>query len=230
MSHMLRRIATVLAIALMTLTIGSTPARAGGPTSILLSAHADDRSRVVATGYDDAAYAQLNQLLQPVGGGDTSGAKHDTGQIIQAAWMIHDTQVWRVSTIYPDAPGGPWVATAESHDGAPDLAAKPGWHRVTDGVALKKVLGSLGLLVGSTAAAPAAAPGSADQVAGQPAAAPAELAAAGATGESASTGWRWAVPGFALGAVLTLAVGGLWSRRRSVASVSPSSSELVHLL
>jgi hypothetical protein len=181
----------------------AVPARAGGPTSVLLSA--PGIQKVVAAGYQEARY---DALLTAVGieAKDHPGWKEDGhGRVIRATWLIHDTSVWRLDLIYPDAEGGPWVATFESRtETMPD---KPVWHPAADGQALTKVLGEFGLLSHKTndGATPEAAV--TEDVT--------TTAAAATTSDSnAFTGWRWALPGALVGAVLALVAVKFWPRRR----------------
>ena len=57
--------------------------------------------------------------------------------------------VWRIDIIYPDAPGGPWIATTESLTTG-SMPETPTWHLATDGAALVKLLDALKLLHGQT--------------------------------------------------------------------------------
>ncbi|TDD55724.1 hypothetical protein E1263_25970 [Kribbella antibiotica] len=200
---MIRRTLAVLAV-LVTFTV-ATPAHAGGPTSVLLSAP----PHVAAVGYDNPQYAELQRLTSAEGTrsvpGDTS---HEAGAFVRATWLIHDMNVWRIDIIYPDAAGGPWIATSESKNGSPELS-KPVWHTSTDPVALTKLLGSLKLLPGlrngeqfvggpTTLAQPQAEPEP------QPA----------IVKSSIFTGWRWLLPGVLVGALITWAATRLLRQRR----------------
>jgi hypothetical protein len=184
----------------------AVPAQAGGPTSVLLSAPAI--RTVAATGYGDAKY---DALMDSVGmqAKDHPGWKADEGygRVIRATWLIHDMSIWRLDLIYPDAEGGPWVATFESLDGK--MPDKPVWHPAADGQALTKVLNEFGLLQKAYQANDGATPDAAvtDEVT--------TTAAAGTTSDSnAFTGWRWALPGALAGGVLALVAVKFWPRRR----------------
>lgn len=201
MNRWVRR--TFLLIVLGIVGVGVLPAQAGGPTSVLLSA--PDTGKVVATGYEDKAYGELQRLLDTASQGIADGEQHDSGPAIRATWLIHDVTPWRLDVIYPDAPGGPWIATTEDPSGASDLSGKPVWHRATNDVQLIKLLVSLDLLngkrkPGSTSGGPTTLPQPAPQ-------APPEVVAVDETPASALKveqkpllGWRWSIPGFLLGA------------------------------
>ena len=181
----------------------AVPAQAGGPTSVLLSAPAI--RTVAATGYGDAKY---DALMDAVGmqAKNHPGWKADEGYgpVVRATWLIHDMSVWRLDLIYPDAEGGPWVATFEN-SATGEMPDKPVWHPAADGQALTKVLDEFGLLSGksSDGATPEAAVTE-------------DLPAAAATtsDSNAFTGWRWALPGALAGAVLALVAVRTWPRRR----------------
>ncbi|GAA1514970.1 hypothetical protein [Kribbella lupini] len=182
----------------------AVPAQAGGPTSVLLSAPAIPK--VVAAGYQDARY---EALMSSVGmqAKDHPGWKVEgNGRVIRATWLIHDMSVWRLDLIYPDAEGGPWVATFESSTGK--MPDKPVWHPAADGRALITVLDQFGLLSqrGYDGATPEVAV--TDDVTTTAA------AATTSDGTNMFTGWRWALPGALIGAVLALVAVKFWPRRR----------------
>ncbi|ADB32839.1 hypothetical protein Kfla_3785 [Kribbella flavida DSM 17836] len=205
---------------------GTAPAQAGGPTSVLLSA--PGIPKVVATGYDDPRYAELGWLVgeEPPQGGPESEQDHAVGAYVRAAWLIHDMAVWRLDVIYPDAPGGPWIATTRDVTGSGTLPEKPVWHRAADSVRLVKLLVAMGLLGGkpnATTGAPTSLPTAVSNDGATPdgtatggvtgggtteahptgaGATDGSPAAAEITAESAFSGWRWAIPGAILGALL----------------------------
>jgi hypothetical protein len=200
MKQLVRR--TVLLIVLGIAGVGVLPAHAGGPTSVLLSR--PDSGKVVATGYEDKTYTELQELLDTEPNGPDDGLEHSSGTFVRATWMIHDMTPWRLDVIYPDAPGGPWIATTQSDLSTGELPDKPVWHRAADDVKLVKLLVDLGLLHGK---------GHDDAVGGPtllPAApqTPAEVAAVDdtptttvlKTEQKPLLGWRWSVPGFLAGA------------------------------
>ncbi len=210
---MVRRTLALLVALFAVAALGTTPAHAGGPTSVLLSAP----PHVVAVGYEDQAYGELQRLTDiAASNGPMDTADHASGHFVRAAWLIHDMSVWRIDIIYPDAPGGPWIATTESMTTG-SMSAKPTWHTTTDRAALLKLLGSLKLLHGQdfdggpTTLDYAPAPELATQ---QPAVAAEPAATAQAASPGAFTGWRWTIPGFLLGAVVAVLAVRLLPKRR----------------
>ena len=187
---MYRRIVGFLAAVFAVGCVGALPAGAGGPTSVLLSAP----PKLVAVGYEDQRYAELQKLTGIESLDGLGGERHDVGKFVRATWLIHDMTPWRLDFIYPDAPGGPWIATSEITPGSP--TPEPTWHRASDPVRLLKLLDSLGLLSGEVAPS---APTS--QLPQSPAP---ETTQAASTSASIFTGWRWTIPGFLLGAVVAV--------------------------
>jgi hypothetical protein len=199
----MRRIALLLVAVLAISVIAMTPAQAGGPTSVVLSA--PNIPEVVAVGYDDKAYSDLQQLLSTPAA--TDGEEHAEGRVIRATWLIHDMTVWRLDLIYPDARGGPWIATSEDRTGNRQLSENPVWHRATDSAGLSKLLHSLGLMGDSKGEPVAPAQAAPEAATDQPAA---TLKA----DQSTFSGWRWSIPGFLVGALLALAAVRYLPRRR----------------
>jgi hypothetical protein len=234
---MVRRTLTLLAALLAVAALGTTPAHAGGPTSVLLSAP----PHVVAVGYEDKAYGELQRLTDTSATRPDPGTeRHDSGHFVRATWMIHDMSVWRIDIIYPDAPGGPWIATSESFDG--NVAnIKPVWHAAVDPIVLLKLLGALKMLPGQHNGEPwyggptagpdnGFAPSTSDPApTAQPiptndsAVTPEAVTAQAATPETVTpqaatpgvlTGWRWIIPGFLIGAVVAVVAIRLLPKRR----------------
>jgi hypothetical protein len=221
-------------VLLMVLVVASAgfagPAQAGGPTSVLLSAP----PKVVAAGYDDPAYNNLLRLVNEASSTASSGGEeHAVGRFVRATWLIHDMSVWRLDVIYPDAPGGPWIATSEDHTGR-GMPEQPSWHRATNPKKLLDVLGSLGLLRKGSYGGPTSLPGSGtitDDATGSNGdgattgngstngdgttsnAAPASTETQAAD-PSIMTGWRWVIPGFLLGAIIAFVATRLIPKRR----------------
>ncbi|MGW6275881.1 hypothetical protein [Kribbella sp. NPDC055071] len=228
---MIRRTLILIAALLAVAALGTTPAHAGGPTSVLLSAP----PHVVAVGYEDKAYGELQRLTDTSATRPDPGTeRHDAGHFVRATWMIHDMSVWRIDIIYPDAPGGPWIATSESYDGNVD-SIKPVWHAAVDPIALVKLLGTLKLLPGQHNGEPwygdptagpdnGFVPSTGDPV---PTAQP--ESAVGSTTDSVTTpqvatpqpattgvltGWRWIIPGFLVGVAVAVVAIRLLPKRR----------------
>jgi hypothetical protein len=212
MVRWLRRAVVLSVVSLAVFVAGAVPAEAGGPTSVLLSAP----PHVVAFGYEDPQYAELQRLTDVAASHDGyvgDPEAHGTGNFVRATWLIHDMSVWRIDIIYPDAPGGPWIATTESLDGS-TMPTQPRWHTATDPVRLLKLLGSLKLLAGEPSY------GGPTSFGRQPEAAPATQPAAEPPASSQTpstdifTGWRWIIPGFLLGAVVAVVALRLNPKRR----------------
>ncbi len=217
---MVRRTLALFVALLAVAALGTAPAHAGGPTSVVLSAPPE----VVAFGYEDQQYAALQRLTDMTGSRSVPrDGSHDSGRFVRATWLIHDISVWRIDIIYPDAPGGAWIATRASMDGS-SLPESPTWHQATDSARLVKLLGSLGLLTTERDGVPSwggptffgqQSEGPSAQAAESPAAEPpAESAATQTASTSAFTGWRWTIPGFLLGAVIAVIAVRLLPKRR----------------
>jgi len=202
MNRWVRR--TVLLLVLGLVGVGALPAQAGGPTSVLLSS--PDIGKVVATGYNDKAYGELQGLLDTETRDIAGTERHDVGRFVRATWLFHDMSVYRLDVIYPDAPGGPWIATTQDLNGTGELHGQPVWHRAADPVALIKLLVSLDLLHGKTrdgtGHGPTSIPRAAPQTPPEVAAVDETPATALKVEEKPLLGWRWSIPGFLLGALV----------------------------
>jgi hypothetical protein len=193
-----RRAALALLTALVLSPALAGPAAAGGPTSVLLVVPGEGRTSSLYTGQTD--YETLSGLVGDSGNASDTAVSHDhaIGTEVTATWLIHDVSVWRVDRIYPDAPGGPWIATQTSFDGSGDIWSSPvQWHNVTQGPALTGLLTRLGLLGDSAAAPPADVATPASPAAVPPTAQP--------TTDNGTSGPVWGAAGLALGVALTLA-------------------------
>ncbi|MDX6241560.1 MAG: hypothetical protein QOG10_6384 [Kribbellaceae bacterium] len=214
MAYLFRRTVLAIVAVLVVALSGVMPAAAGGPTSVMLSA--PGVPRVVAAGYLDKAYNDLQQLVQSTdaaGKRETPGNGHESGPVIRAIWLIHDVMVWRLDLIYPEADGGPWIATT-TLDQDDKMSDSPIWHRSAEPTKLFTVLDDLRLLGGPRASGGPTGlspsdgyPPFAEPVGQQPV----ETVKAD---PGMLTGWRWAIPGFALGALIAVVAVRLLPRRR----------------
>ena len=135
------------------------PAAAGGPTSVLLTA--PDIGRTASLYTTDDAYGQLAEqvgaylaLGSDAGSeGGSSSRSHAIGSGVTLTWLMHDVSVWRVDRVYVDAAGGPWISSQESVGGS-IWEAPETWHRAAQPKALVALLSSMGLLAGTSGAAP----------------------------------------------------------------------------
>lgn len=179
--HMARRLFITAAVVAAVL-LPSSPASAGGPTSVLLVSPATgSTASLYAT---DADYGLLMRALgeSPVADGKGLGLKAGPGyNQVNITWLVHDVAVWRTDHIVMSAADGPWVQTRISYDGATGYSDPGIWHRGTDPTLFLGLLDKLGVL-GGTGSKAAAAPRPA------PAAAPAW--------------WQWALPSVLAGVLI----------------------------
>ena len=203
----------VLVLALFAFT--AAPASAGGPTSVILSAP----PHVAAFGYNDPQYAELQRLTDGAAG---KPGEHAAGRFVRATWLIHDMSVWRIDIIYPDAPGGPWILSANTFADTGPVTAT--WHRAADPVKLVRLLNGLKLLSGEfdggptldngdSLQQPTLPPETTQPPPAQPPPAETTQAEASAT-SSVLTGWRWILPGILLGAAGAVLALRLFPKRR----------------
>jgi hypothetical protein len=196
------------------------PAAAGGPTSVLLVVPGEGRTASLYTGQAD-----YETLAEQVGAFGDTGARSSTDVVdrgtsteVTVTWLIHDVSVWRVDRIYPDAPGGPSIATQTSFGGSPDIWSSPvQWHPATQGTVLIGMLTRLGLIDGAVDVQPAVTP--------TPTARAATTATATrSTAADGASGPVWGAAGLALGVLLTARA--LWvARRRHHEPDEPEKSE-----
>ena len=149
--------------------LAAGPAVAGGPTSVLLSAPAIGHTASLYTSDPDyTALAELVGASMALGstderaGSSSPARSHNVGNQVTLTWLIHDVSVWRVDRVYVDAAGGPWIASQQAIGGTDGIWDAPEtWHRATEPKALVQLLGSMGLLGGTSDALPgeATAPG-----------------------------------------------------------------------
>jgi hypothetical protein len=217
MAHWFRRTVLAIVAVLVVASSGVMPAAAGGPTSVLLSA--PSVPRVVAAGYEDKAYKDLTELIQSTdttSNVDTS-RQHESGEFIRATWLIHDMSVWRLDVIYPLAPNGPWIATTTMDENG-RMSETPVWHRSSDWVKLLKLLDTLGLVGGKHGVSGPTNLSWNDGT--QTTTTPAEQPVVQQPVETVKaqpvvlTGWRWAIPGFVLGALIAVVAVRLMPRHR----------------
>ncbi|WP_199552259.1 hypothetical protein [Streptomyces sp. N35] len=152
-----RRLATLLGTlvaGLALVLLGAPCASAGGPTSVLLSSPTSGGA--TALNYQDKEYEQLWKLLG-VGRDVESVAAppmDDTmdGSMINATWMIHDVEPWRVDQIHVIPPAGGegddkvFLHTSEEQVEDRLDSSQGKWHRPAQPGQLLALLDDLGLL------------------------------------------------------------------------------------
>ncbi len=201
----MRRLLALVLIAASAVLAVPLPASAGGPTSVLITDPSSGRA--TALYYVDARYQDLDALLFEASRLDGEPARLGE-RSVNLTWMIHDVQPWRTQQVYPDAVGGPVVASYDTEVTGGDGAVT--WARIRDRAELKTVLGQIFSdrfrpTRATEVAAPSAAPS-----------APAPEVVERTVTETETdwyslTGWRWLFPGLILGAGLALLAG----RRRA---------------
>lgn len=128
-------------------------ALAGGPTSVLITSPANQRTSSAYTG--DARYQRLASAVgidtgagieQPTSGESPPGEiDSNMGADVRLTWLIHDMAVWRVDRIHL-SDDVIWIHTAQPLG---DQTGEPGpgiWHRATDPAALRAALAETGVL------------------------------------------------------------------------------------
>jgi hypothetical protein len=177
------------------------PANAGGPTSVLITDPTTGAASALY--YTDSRYAELDRLLQA--GEPTDEPEGQLGsRQYTVTWMLHDVQVWRTDSVYPDARGGPLVMTSVENFETGSMRS-PAWTRLTDGKPIAQLLGDVlgSKSSGLMAARPASPPVIEERIVTET-----------ETVWFSLEGWRWVLPGLLLGLV---AGAGIALRRRPIA-------------
>lgn len=212
--HRLTAVAGALVAALALMLWGTSPAFAGGATSVLV---VSPESRETASlHYSDKEYAQLEGLLGPLGRGTRERPPETvmgTARLINVTWMVHDTTPWRVDRVFlGEMDQEVWIQTS----GRFDETTEGLWHRALSPTDLHKFFYELGVkgkasgTVAGTGFHPA--PWEEERAAAETdrKAATDQEAAGAATGTRAAgapgdgTDWWWAIPGLVAGAALGL--------------------------
>ena len=154
----IRRVVSILFLALLGLAVPFTPsAYAGGPTSLLLTRPGDQRA--TAAYWDDTVYQAISVSLavdDERGGRLEAPASvgTDTGPVVGLTWLVHDVSVWRVDQIHLTAADGIWVETWTDMDGSAGVLETDGrWHRPAAAKQLEAALVQAGLIGGRTSRA-----------------------------------------------------------------------------
>lgn len=206
-----RRVAAGLAVLLALMVSGAGPAAAGGPTSAMLVA--PDRGLALGFIYSNPDYSRLERVLRVQGAVAGADDSHAQGELIRVIWYLHDIRAWRVDEIYPNSPGGPWIATRNITSSG-ELTGNETWHKGS-GSAVLDVLKSLGVfkhpvVPGVSHVDPQNPPPEEvvpvveETVAPVATTAPADRA----------NEWSWAIPGFLAGALVAAGAAYLLTRQR----------------
>ncbi|MFI9613025.1 hypothetical protein ACIHCM_15365 [Streptomyces sp. NPDC052023] len=216
-------VAGALTATLALLTGVAPPAAAGGPTSVLVAS--PQTAEVEGLYYSEKQYAELQQLLEEPGTGSAvkpPEADLTNARLINVTWMLHDVTPWRHDQLHASSREQDiWIHTATD---VPE-SMKGHWHRAAHPTRLRALLKELGVM------GPASDPGYAgvapeEELAEGPGAGPGSSTGKGLrdkvdvgskataveAGRGGVTGWWWAIPGAAAGAVLALVLRPLAAR------------------
>lgn len=192
----MRRLLLLLLVLALGTVVLTTPAHAGGPTSVLITE--PGAGDATALYYADAGYAELDGMVN--GAVPLDGEPSDLGaRTLHLTWMAHDVHPWRTQQLYVEAAGGPVLATYDAEGGTTS------WARVSEGKALASLVDQL--------LRPGAEP---DLTAVDVPAAPEAAATERVVTETAwwsLAGWRWLVLGLLVGAGAVLLAGRVRSPR-----------------
>ncbi|WP_367321229.1 hypothetical protein [Streptomyces sp. HUAS ZL42] len=198
-----------LAAALALMLWGASSASAGGPTSVLVTSPGSGQA--AALYYSDKEYEALRQLLGEPGTGSRSLPPEadlaHAGQI-NVTWLIHDISPWRMDRVFVVESGAPavWIHTAANVSESPNGY----WHRAERPARLHELLKRLGMTAKASGEGYSGifpAPWQSEETAATPDSGSATVrVAAPEAGDRTDgwTGWWWAIPGAAAGAVLAL--------------------------
>ncbi|MEV7995195.1 hypothetical protein AB0O67_25810 [Streptomyces sp. NPDC086077] len=215
--------AGTLTATLVLLTGLAPPASAGGPTSVLVAS--PESAQVEGLYYSEEQYGELQRLLEEHRTGSAvkpPEADLAGGRLINVTWLLHDVTPWRHDQLYASSQARDiWIHTATN---VPE-SMKGHWHRAKNPTRLLALLKELGVMgpasnhgyagvapddelaeVPEAGAAAGTSAGSADDAAVDSPATAAEL------DSDRTTGWWWAIPGLAAGAVLALGLRPLAAR------------------
>lgn len=130
----MRRLLALAALVASALVL-TTPAHAGGPTSVLVTE--PGAGQATALYYGDTGYAELERLTT-TGVERLDGEPTDLGaRSVNLTWLAHDVHPWRTQQLYVEAAGGPVLATSDPESGRTD------WARVTEGKAVAHLVDQL---------------------------------------------------------------------------------------
>jgi hypothetical protein len=199
----MRRVLLAVLVVAGAMLLGTAPADAGGPTSVLLTN--PDQGRATAIYYSDPRYAELDEMLHGAGtvGGESPDPTYQ-GDVtyLNVTWLVHDVMVWRTDTLVLDQAGRAWVST---HDDP--MSDSSTTVRLDDGERVRDLVRSLGLI--GAGDAPVDTGGQAAVTAPDVVQEEASVAPAPTVREETRwfslAGWRWAVPGLLLGLLAAVA-------------------------
>lgn len=192
----MRRSIAVVLLALTALLTLPAGAQAGGPTSVLIT-QPGERGTLVY--YTSAEYAELERLT--LGGPAVESAPADaTGY--RLVWLAHDQHAWRIDDLQVGADGTVAMSVRTLDENGAWAQDRPRWRSVEDPAALVALL-DRAFAGQRTEVREVAAPPVTRTVR--------ETVVETRTRWFSLDGWRWVVPGAALG----LLIGLLAARRRA---------------
>lgn len=212
----MRRIVTAVILvlgALGSITLAAQPSSAGGPTSVLVTSPS---RAAAALYYTDVRYDDLERQITRSTEAEAPAKYTDHQQAYNLTWLVHDQLIWRVNRVHLIGQSVYLETTMPERLGEPHGREVTTWRKVKDGDRLLRLLEEV--LGGATKDAAPVDIGSEtdsdESTAGASASstpAPPPPQSADGTTWFSLTGWRWLLPGLAVGLLA-----GHLARRRPV--------------
>ncbi len=215
----MRRILSVLAVAALLLTVSAAPVPAKGPSHLLVVAPLSGAYQFMEL--SESRAQEVEVLLGDLGEKVTEPVYEEWHEV-QVAWTMHAFEIWRSDIVFVDGNGEAVVMTVRSMLEGEGYTTD--WRRVRNGEALTELFDELGLM-GKRAVDRSADTESSDVAPAGFEGAGTPSAPSSADTSDDSSGWRWALPGLAVGLLLGVAGAGLlWRRSGQVLAQRLASS------